>query len=76
MSKKKNTPDTDTYAIGPSVCKNFTNKDLCHYCVANRIYGTSLCFARPTGSIVGNEDEQRLQMLTEVIGGPTETKAT
>ena len=65
---KKNIPDTDTFAIGPSVCKNFTNRDVCHYCVAKGMYSTSLCFARPTGSVTVKEDEQGLRTLAEIVG--------
>lgn len=72
MSNKQKAQEIDTYAIGPSVCKNFTNKDLCHYCVAKGLYSTSICFARPTGSInTVKDDEQKARTLAEVIGGGT-----
>lgn len=67
---KKSAPDIDTFAIGPSVCKNFTNRDVCHYCVAKGIYNTSLCFARPTGKINTVENEQeKLRAICELAGG-------
>jgi|GEM_PF-2904570 len=70
--KVKPTQEIDTYAIGPSVCKHFTNKDLCHYCVAKGLYSTSICFVRPTGSInTVKDDEQKARTLAEVIGGGT-----
>ena len=71
MSNKQKAQEIDTYAIGPSVCKNFANKDLCHYCVAKGMYSTSLCFVRPTGSVAGANDEQTLRTFAETIGGGT-----
>lgn len=68
--KEKPTQEIDTYAIGPSVCKHFTNKDLCHYCVAKGLYSTSICFARPSGSINTVKDDEA-RTLAEVIGGGT-----
>ncbi len=69
--KVKQTQEIDTYAIGPSVCKNFTNKDLCHYCVAKGMYSNSICFARPTGSINTVKDDEKARTLAKVIGGGT-----
>jgi recombinational DNA repair protein RecR len=72
MSKKQQAQEIDTYAIGPTVCKNFTNKDLCHFCVAKGMYSNYICFARPTGSInTVKDDEQKMRTLAEVIGGGT-----
>lgn len=68
--KVKPTQEIDTYAIGPSVCKHFTNKGLCHYCVAKGLYSTSICFARPSGSINTVKDDEA-RTLAEVIGGGT-----
>lgn len=68
--KVKPTQEIDTYAIGPSVCKHFTNKDLCHYCVAKGLYSTSICFARPSGSINTVKDDEA-RTLAKVIGGGT-----
>ena len=68
--KKTRESEIDTFVIGPAVCKNFTNKDLCQYCVAKGIYSNSICFARPTGSINTVKDGEA-RTLAEVIGGGT-----
>ena len=67
MSKRKTAPDIDTFAVGPSCCKNFTHKDLCHHCVAHGLFSTALCFAKPTGAFMGSSYEQQAQTLGEVI---------
>lgn len=50
MKKNRPAPEIDTFVIGPSVCRNFANKDLCHYCVSKSLFRTAICFARPAGS--------------------------
>lgn len=69
--KKSRESEIDTFVIGPTVCKNFTNKDLCHYCVAKGMYSNSICFARPTGSINTVKDDEKARTLAEVIGRGT-----
>ncbi len=73
MSRKKNTEELDTFLLGPTCCAAFDSaKDLCHGCVAGRLYARSICYVRPTGSVytVKNEREQ-LQTAARILGEKT-----
>lgn len=47
MTQRRQAQEIDTFAIGPSVCGNFTHKDLCHACVAKGLFARAICFTQP-----------------------------
>lgn len=71
MRRKKQPMEIDTYTIGPSVCKNFADKELCHGCVAKGLFKKSICFIRPAGSVTVKNDDDQLRAFTEAVRGGT-----
>lgn len=67
MKKKLSMTEIDTYIEGPRACGRFDPaRDLCHGCVANGLYGRSICYLSPGASNTVDYEKKQLRALAEI----------